>query len=242
MKNKRFYCNLLLALILPIQVVVPPDSAETIIRFGGGRANYVSSVESMVIGYGGCGEPDTYRYELEEDKIKDLGIEIDYRPADSQAHFGVRVHGVGTTHSGTVALGINPYLGLTNESFAFNTGLLLSESRLLGGGNKIRPTIAFRFGPPRFHLSCSYGSDVPLLSNGMLQLGLGIKPFGPHLDAWVGISGLVQKSIGLLAKTNIWVTPDMSLHASVRRGHYQTGNAHSDENSVSLGMSFKIVR
>lgn len=246
MKNLLLYANTILILMSPIQVVIPPDSTETTIRVGGGNAHYVSSIESMIIGYGpsGCGfyPSPRYSHELEVDTVKDFSIEIDRRPASSPSHFGIRAHGFRTTNTGALSLAVNLYFGIADKYAAFNGGFIISGNRLIGVGRKAMPTIALRLGPPGFHLSYSYLSGVPLVSNGISQLGLGVKPFGDGLNVWVGMSNVYFKGVGFLAKANFWTTPNLGLQAAFRKGSYRIGKEHANENSVSLGITFKLPK
>ena len=252
MKPKASSLALMLIAILPLQVTLPREKAETTIRIDGGTGQYLDSVEQYLTGYcevgvgdcfGGSSREAIYRYEPQKAAFREVGIEIDHKPARSPIHVGVRGHTIAWDSAPTHLI-LNPYLTMEGRGGAAGLGMVISNRILPGLENRswrVIPSFFLRAGARRFHLTASFLNELPLLSNGYFQLGVGVVPLkSGNVEGWVGVSGIPFNNPGLSAKTRVWITPLLALNLSGRLGSSSGQRWRVSESTVSAGFSVRL--
>lgn len=254
MQPRMRYRSLALTLLLPLQVTVPRDGAETAIRVGAGSGQYLDSVRTSVVGYREVGGPagcvsarpvPIYKNDPQKAKFREAGVEVEHKPGLpgklSGMRFGIRGHLITTDGAATNVIA-NPFLSIEGKTAAAGVGVVFSTQRLPGLESRMArviPSFFFRAGLPKFHLTASFLNEIPLSSNGYFQLGMGTR-LGKNIAWWVGASGMPFDSPGIATTLQVRMTPSIGLNVSGRVGTRSGQGWRISEHAASIGLSFRL--
>jgi hypothetical protein len=233
------------------------ESRTTRFSFSGGGGTYFREA-LLTVGQTECG-PTSVPLTGKSD-FKEIAFAIDHE-ATKRFHVGVRGGYVWTSNSfaggyDTTLTGfsqpesfahLDPYMAVEWKYFGVGLGAVFSGSKLPEGGIEDIPiddnsdaqvSGHLRVGSlTGLYVNASRWEGVPLLTNGHLMLGGGVRPVRP-LELYAGyVTDGPYQNENWLGRVTVDATPNWSLYLTHRFS--QDYNGHGDEYGTAVGVTYR---